>query len=83
MLQELAEIERKQEFISFGYIHNVEKDYNMNIATELILIIMDYINCILDVYFDSNCPTKDAFSIFDGKSLQAQGNDETTFRWFL
>lgn len=70
----LDRIKQHQQKVIHGYIHGVEKEYKLSIASQLIIIITQYLNCILDINFDKNCPNKDNFNIFTDKKLQSIGD---------
>lgn len=66
---ELEIANKRQELIAFGYVHKVEKEPEL-----ILLYIIQCLNCIFDVNFDSKCPSKHGFSLFTGHKVQAIGN---------
>ena len=58
-----------QELLVFGYIHEFEKHNDVNIITELIWILIEYLNCIFDINFDQNNPNKNNLHFFNSKKV--------------
>ena len=69
----LERVKQHQQKLIHGYVHGIEREYKLTIASELIIVIIQYLNCILDINFDRNCPNKDNFSLFTDRKIQAIG----------
>ena len=72
-MRDFEQARQHQELLTFGYCHEVEKQSQIDIATELILIIIEYLNCIFDINFDLKCPIKSRFSTLTQKKVQSLG----------